>query len=68
MKFLPVIVKTKDLITKAFLNISTNINMCVVFGLTRSGLEPMIYSTQDEYSNHYTNDAVVYAIHKRYCL
>ena len=30
-----------------------------VFGLTRSGLEPTIYLTQDEHANHYTTDAVV---------
>jgi hypothetical protein len=29
-----------------------------VFGLTRSGLEPMIYCTRGEYANHYTIDTV----------
>jgi hypothetical protein len=28
------------------------------FGLTQSGLEPTIYHTQGEHSNHYTTDAV----------
>jgi hypothetical protein len=31
----------------------------VVFGLTRSGLEPMIYHTRDEHTNHYTTDVVI---------
>jgi hypothetical protein len=31
---------------------------CIVFGLTRSGLEPTIYRTRDEHANHYTTDAV----------
>ena len=30
----------------------------VVFGLTRSGLEPTIYRTLVEHANHYTTDAV----------
>jgi hypothetical protein len=36
---------------------ATNTNF-LVFGLTRPGLEPMIYHTRSEYANHYTNDAV----------
>ena len=36
---------------------ATNTNF-IVFGLTRSGLEPTIYCTQDEHANHYTTDAV----------
>jgi hypothetical protein len=36
---------------------ATNTNF-IVFGLTRSGLEPMIYRTPDEYANHYSTDAV----------
>jgi hypothetical protein len=36
---------------------ATNTNY-IVFGLTRSGLEPTIYHTRDEYANHYTTDAV----------
>ena len=36
---------------------ATNTNY-IVFGLTRSGLEPTIYRTQDEHANHYTTDAV----------
>ena len=30
----------------------------VVFGLTRSGLEPTIYYTRAEHANHYNTDAV----------
>ena len=29
-----------------------------IFGLTRPGLEPMIYHTLGEYTNHYTTAAV----------
>jgi hypothetical protein len=29
---------------------------CIVFGLTRSGLEPTIYHTRGEHANHYTID------------
>jgi len=36
---------------------ATNINV-IVFGLTRSGLEPMIYHTQGEHSNNNTTDPV----------
>ena len=31
----------------------------IIFGLTRSGLEPTIYRTRCEHANHYTTDAVV---------
>jgi hypothetical protein len=31
----------------------------IVFGLTRSRLEPTIYSIGSEQANHYTTDAVV---------
>jgi hypothetical protein len=31
----------------------------IVFGLTRSGLEPTIYRTRGEHSKHYTTDAVL---------
>ena len=31
---------------------------CIVFGLTRSGLEPTIYRTRGEHANHYGTDAV----------
>jgi hypothetical protein len=34
----------------------TNTNF-IVFGLTRSGLEPTIYRTRGEHANHYTTDA-----------
>jgi hypothetical protein len=30
---------------------------CIVFGLTRPGLEPTIYSTRGEHTNHYGIDA-----------
>ena len=35
----------------------TNTNF-IVFGLTRSELEPTIYPTRGEHANHYTTDAV----------
>ena len=31
---------------------------CIVFGLTRSGLEPTIYRTREEHANHYTTETV----------
>ena len=31
---------------------------CIVFGLTRPGLELMIYCTRGEHANHYTTDEV----------
>jgi hypothetical protein len=31
----------------------------LVFGLTRSTLDPMIYRTRGEHANHYTTDAVI---------
>jgi hypothetical protein len=36
---------------------ATNTNF-IVFGLTRSGFEPMIYHTRGEHANHYTTNAV----------
>jgi hypothetical protein len=30
----------------------------IVFGLTRTGIEPTIYCTRGEHANHYTTDAV----------
>ena len=36
---------------------ATNTNF-IVFGLTRSVLEPTIYHTRDEHDNHYTTDEV----------
>jgi hypothetical protein len=36
---------------------ATNTNF-IVFGLTRSGLEAMIYCTQGKHANHYITDAV----------
>ena len=35
---------------------ATNTNL-IVFDLTRSGLETMIYHTREEHPNHYTTDA-----------
>ena len=37
---------------------ATNTNF-IVFGLTRLGLEPMIYCTRGEHANHYNTVAVV---------
>jgi hypothetical protein len=37
---------------------ATNTN-CIVFGLTRPGLEPTIHRIRGEHSNHYAIDAVV---------
>jgi hypothetical protein len=31
----------------------------LVFGLTQSTLDPMIYRTRGEHANHYTTDAVI---------
>ena len=39
---------------------STNTNF-IVFGLTRSGLEPTIYRTRGEHANHDATGAVNYA-------
>jgi hypothetical protein len=36
---------------------ATNTNF-IVFGLTRSGIDPMIYHTRGEHANHYTTGAV----------
>jgi hypothetical protein len=49
---------------------NTNLN---VFGLTRPGLEPTIYRTRGEHTNHYATDAVcgiemrsiIYVIHSK---
>ena len=30
----------------------------ITLGVTRSGLEPMIYRTQGEHANHYTTDVI----------
>jgi hypothetical protein len=37
---------------------ATNTNF-IVFGLTRTGLEPTIYRTRDDQANHYATDAVL---------
>jgi hypothetical protein len=34
----------------------------IVLGLTRPGLEPTIYRTEGERTNHYATDAVMYRI------
>ena len=31
----------------------------LVFGLTRSGIEPMTYRTRGEHANHYTTDSAI---------
>jgi len=36
---------------------ATNTNF-IVFGLTRSGIEPTTYCTRGEHTNHYITDAV----------
>ena len=38
---------------------ATNTNF-IVFGFTRSRLEPPIYSTRGQQANHYTTDALIY--------
>jgi hypothetical protein len=40
---------------------TANTNL-IVFGFTRSRLEPIFYHTPDEIPNHYTTDVVVYNI------
>ena len=40
---------------------ATNTNF-IVFGLTQSGLEPMIYRTRGEHTNHYNTDAVFHCL------
>jgi len=37
---------------------ATNTN-CIVFGLTRSGLESTICRTRDDHANYYTIDAII---------
>ena len=34
------------------------IAICIVFGMTRPGLEPTIYRTRGEHCNHYATDVV----------
>ena len=38
---------------------ATNSNF-IVFGLTRPGLEPTMYSTRGEHVNHYATDAIIW--------
>jgi len=40
---------------------ATHTNL-ILFGFTRSRLEPIFYHIPDEFSNHYTTDVVVYNI------
>ena len=44
---------------------ATNTNF-IVFGLTRSGLEPTSYRTRGEHTNHYTTDAVPSYLRRAY--
>ena len=36
---------------------TTNTN-CIVWGVTLSGFEPMIYNTRGEHADHYTTDVI----------
>ena len=36
---------------------ATNTNF-IIFGLTQTGLEPTIYRTRNEHTNHYATDAI----------
>ena len=38
---------------------ATNSNF-IIFGLTRSGLEPTMYCTRGEHVDHYTTDAIIW--------
>jgi hypothetical protein len=46
------------LLNAACLPEKQQISICIVFGMTRSGLEPTIYRTQGEHCNNYATDAV----------
>jgi len=46
---------------------ATNTNL-IVFGLTRTGLEPTIYCTRGEHSNYYATDVVVVLMCTDKCL
>ena len=46
------------LLNAACLPEKQQISICIVFGMTRPGLEPTIYRTRGEHSNHYATDAV----------
>ena len=46
------------LLNAACLPEKQQISICIVFGMTRPGLEPTIYHTRGEHSNHYATDAV----------
>ena len=46
------------LLNAAYLPEKQQTSICIVFGMTRLGLEPTIYRTQGEHSNHYATDAV----------
>ena len=43
----------------ALLSVEAPNTNVIVLGLTRPGLEPMIYRTRGEHANHYTTDAVL---------
>jgi len=46
------------LLNAACLPEKQQISICIVFDMTRLGLEPTIYRTRGEHSNHYATDAV----------
>ena len=46
------------LLNAACLPEKQHISICIVFGMTRQGLEPTIYRTRGEHSNHYATDVV----------
>ena len=46
------------LLNAACLPEKQQISICIVVGMTRQGLEPTIYRTRGEHSNHYATDAV----------
>jgi hypothetical protein len=46
------------LLNAACLPEKQQISICIVVGMTRPGLEPMIYRTRGEHSTHYSTDAI----------
>ena len=44
---------------------ATNTN-CIVFGFTRTELEPTIYRTRDKHANHYTTNVVKFILKESY--
>jgi hypothetical protein len=43
---------------RLIMEVKRTLPMFVVFGLTRSGLEPTTYRTRGEHANHYTTDGI----------